>query len=451
MFGSAQPLPTWVAVAAAAMAIGFQVQTTAHIGDSQIRLAIADFFIPVIFVIALAHSPGFFTARWRVRHIWAWLGVLSAAFTIALVVGRIGAGEWIRWAVVNKYAGWYVLLMYFLVGGWLAAAYGDVATQTFLRWFLVAFWASCALVGFRYFPQFELGSVFFLEGVRFQALMENPNAFGILAALAIAVQAPQLAAKKLFTRHCHVLGLTVAFIALVYSGSRSAWLGLIFGYLILIFTRSVSMRHTLAAGVLASFVFVAPVVLPSQIASFLVPPPVRGGDATSALPGAASLARLNFSDKDTAIRMRTMKAALAMWQDRPIVGVGLGGYIASEKRRDAILAPAGPAAGDPGRQLVLIHNSALWLLTETGLLGAAAFIGFFLACFHALGRDIRSDTRDPLSASMLAALFVFAGASLGTEVLYQRHFWFLLGCALALQPTSNCARSRAEGAVECGS
>ena len=199
-----------MAVAAAAMAIGIQVQTTAHIGDSQIRLAIADLFIPVIFVIALAHSPGFFTARWRVRHIWAWLGVLSAAFTISLVVGRIGAGEWIRWAVVNKYAGWYVLLMYFLVGGWLAAAYGDVATQTFLRWFLVAFWAGCALVGFRYLPQFELGSVFFLEGVRFQALMENPNAFGILAALAIAVQAPQLAAKPATANLEIGSGLTMA-------------------------------------------------------------------------------------------------------------------------------------------------------------------------------------------------------------------------------------------------
>ena len=44
-------------------------------------------------------------------------------------------------------------------------------------------------------------------------------------------------------------------------------------------------------------------------------------------------------------------------------------------------------------------------------------------------------------------LLVFAGASVGTEILYQRYFWLLLGLALAVPYRP----SRDREAVETGS
>ena len=79
-----------------------------------------------------------------------------------------------------------------------------------------------------------------------------------------------------------------------------------------------------------------------------------------------------------------------------------------------------------------IHNSILWLLAETGLIGAALFSIFFLIVTRNLYLAGRAPEADPLLFGVLGILLVFAGASIGTEVLYQRYLWFLTALALAV-------------------
>ncbi len=101
------------------------------------------------------------------------------------------------------------------------------------------------------------------------------------------------------------------------------------------------------------------------------------------------------------------------------MGIGIGTYY--QAHRDV------PNVADT------IHNTFLWLLTETGIVGAGLFPGFFLAIFLALLRGARGPPAgDPFLWGTLGVLLVFAGASVGTEILYQRYFWFLLGLALAV-------------------
>ncbi len=79
---------------------------------------------------------------------------------------------------------------------------------------------------------------------------------------------------------------------------------------------------------------------------------------------------------------------------------------------------------------------------------AGLFSGFFLAVLLALLRCARAPPAgDPFLWGTVGVLLVFAGASVGTEILYQRYFWFLLGLALAVPYRP----SREHGAVETGS
>ena len=129
--------------------------------------------------------------------------------------------------------------------------------------------------------------------------------------------------------------------------------------------------------------------------------------------------------QDTALDERVASAlkALEMWRNAPIVGEGLGSY------RRGIEGHSGFAG--------TIHNSFLWLLAETGSVGALLFAAFFWLVLRSLYRAGRLPEADPLPASVFGMLVLLAGASIGTEIMYQRYFWFLMGLALTLpQPKS---------------
>jgi O-antigen ligase len=86
-------------------------------------------------------------------------------------------------------------------------------------------------------------------------------------------------------------------------------------------------------------------------------------------------------------------------------------------------------AGDP----LVIHNTLVWLLAETGLVG---FVVFFAAGVVILWATMRR-LRDPTDVGMTTIfLFVLAFASMSMvhELLYQRVLWFVLGVCLASVP-----------------
>ena len=99
--------------------------------------------------------------------------------------------------------------------------------------------------------------------------------------------------------------------------------------------------------------------------------------------------------------------ALSLFKKAPVLGHGLGYFLATTGST--------------------LHNSLLWLLIETGLLGAIAFTGFLLAALYVLylGRD------DSFLLGMFAVSIAFMVISITGEFLYQRHLWLLLGMALA--------------------
>jgi O-antigen ligase len=128
----------------------------------------------------------------------------------------------------------------------------------------------------------------------------------------------------------------------------------------------------------------------------------------------------NVQKNSVQARIASAFKALEMWRGAPIIGEGLGSY------RHAIEGQSDIAD--------TIHNSFLWLLAETGLVGALLFLAFFGIVLYSLYRASRVPNADPLIAGVFGVLLVFAGASIGTEIMYQRYFWFLMGLAICLPP-----------------
>ena len=84
---------------------------------------------------------------------------------------------------------------------------------------------------------------------------------------------------------------------------------------------------------------------------------------------------------------------------------------------------------------VSIHNTALWLLTETGIIGLLLFTFFVV---YAIRKILTASNKyDELILGGTAVLILFVLASLTTEVMYQRHLWFIAGLTLASLKNKN--------------
>ncbi len=128
--------------------------------------------------------------------------------------------------------------------------------------------------------------------------------------------------------------------------------------------------------------------------------------------GLLSMERLDPEGASFKDREAQNRTAIGLFMDVPYFGQGLGYFVETVG--------------------IAIHNSFLWLLLETGLIGTVSLTGFLLIsvyfCYR--GRD------DPFLLSMITVSAAFMTMSMTGEFLYQRHLWILLGLALAVPPAT---------------
>ena len=133
------------------------------------------------------------------------------------------------------------------------------------------------------------------------------------------------------------------------------------------------------------------------------------------------IAREKFSLENPgsfADRAHEMSTAWAMFQDRPILGVGLGQYgyrFAEYDRSDVEQAVE--------RDKRIPNNVYLEILSETGVFGAAAFIGLLLVW---LRQSMRKREYRPLAYAGFASLVVLNAFPTFT-LLYLWAFWAIAG------------------------
>jgi O-antigen ligase/polysaccharide polymerase Wzy-like membrane protein len=465
---SAWPLSAAVPTAALLLllAASFHVAITLTAGTTEIRIGLSDAVLLLVVPplawamlrreLSLPHVP---------RGALLWLGVLTVWLTIALVHGRMAMGAWQSWAVLNKYVGWYVLLLYFALGASVATA--DTDKGRILHAFLQIFVATASVISLAGFAR-VIGAQMGWRDIgllwnRQEGLLANPNAFGVAMAATWALLTTMGRPTPIFTRRLDRTAAAIAVVAVGYSGSRSAQIALICAGALLLMLGVTDWRRLARNLAVAALIVAIIAVLRIEYVNWVwaivtfalnrllfaiqwllaeascglevglhwvmslfgydLGPVCAAGPisaAAAAIPSLPPLTR-NFvpgllsatESMSVDQRMSITVAAFEMWREAPLWGVGLGTFFHEQV-----------AAGVKPPQL--IHTSGLWLLTETGILGAALVGGFGLYCLWLLHKRA-----EPICSAMIGVITVFAIGSIGNELMYQRYFWFFLGLALA--------------------
>lgn len=423
------------AAAAVVMALGLQIQPTVSLAGTPLRVSAAD-------IVAALCVPLAAWLWWRYREgmrrdsLILWLVPAAAAtivMTYGLAIGAAGSGGVQPWALI-KYAGWFVLLAYAALGAILATANPGKAIRAF-TWTTVLTHAVLLAVYL----------VFASAGMdwpgtstpRMSGLIANPNAYGfaLLCGLALFLAGKDLPGLRIGRLGLEALaGLLCA--GVLFSRSVGALIGL--GVMIAVFLVLRGNVVPLARiALFAGLIYVAPAGILATLSQWNIASPQH----TSSF---SKPRRLGIEDKlrhpeqfggGLVGRTGPAQRAIAAWRKAPLFGTGLGTFLLREQQ----LAKTDGAA-------LQVHNTALWLLSEFGIVGLAVFagcyFGFLLFLYRARGRLAERDP--PLAAAVVAGLLIMVawGAdSLVHELMYQRLPWFILGmcAAAALTPPAHGA------------
>lgn len=308
----------------------------------------------------------------------------------ALVVGWIqttafGDEASIAWATTR-------LGGFFLLAGYLFMAHQHGADQNFVRTALRAFVYLTTAVNvllLNVAPTQEIMRI--VLPVKFPSRLSgglfDPNANGTVLACCLMLTAfgGSLVARHLVVRCAFLLVISYC---LVQTFSRGAFVAVVVAVLVV---GVVSFRRR------PGLLFGAAV---ATIAIYTV------FDAV----GVVSAVQTNFEarpDSSLGNRVFYVTDAVEAFYHNPFFGTGLG---SATERNGAI-----------------VHFSLFWLLGDVGILGGLGFVAFALSNAKIAIELVSSRVLVGVAASLIVQLV----ASLSIEALYQRHWWIILGFALA--------------------
>ena len=400
--------------------LGLQFQFVVPIGVAGIKLSASD---PLASILALGLLLTSFgrgrAALWPSRALMCWLAAATAVLTVALVIGFLHLGFLSTWALGGKFLGWFGLGSYLFIGLWIGSkpdADQRIAMRGLIYTTLGVGWVSlCFAVVLR-----PIGFPEFLVHLPLQGFVGNRNAFVLQVLTAVAVLLTQdWASPPVVTSRWRTVLLSAGWIIAAYSASRSGTLALAALCVLALVLRTISVRVLLRTGAYA-ILSVGVVELLRATVHWLVRT-IRLSDTvpqaffTQAPALVVTDATNGSSDAE---RLKSYALAIDMWWDAPFWGSGLGSF-------------AEHFAAKHGQALV-IHNSALWLLTETGIIGLCVFLGLGYAIVRSLfPLRVAGAAQLPWRTVALMLLMTFAIMSLFHEMLYQRILWLMLGIALA--------------------
>lgn len=373
-----------------------------------IMLSPSDALAPVYLVLAWSAGgrPVVPEAPWRIGLLF---GALTLWLLVSLLRGAEAQGHWIAWAAVNKVGGWAVLGIYLAAGLTIAGRPGD--REMFIKALLIttAVTTAAAMVAYFFLPVGNplLSRILMRDNNRFAGLTGNPNAFAFLAACCLMVQMALVREGLPWSRRRGEAVTALCACGLVFGFSRSAWAGALAGAAVLM---AVGRWDWRAAGKAVIAAAVATTVL-TQLPARLFPS--GAGYFTTTYLTQPDKGVTALADTGVQERLAVTMSAIEDWLAEPGLGIGLGVYVDRQVQAGNV-APA------------TIHNTLLWLLVETGAVGATLAVALFLAVTIRLWKGRRS----PLAAAVLAVTIVFAGISLFNELLYQRILWCLVGIGL---------------------
>lgn len=348
--------------------------------------------------------------QWRQPIVNVAVIVATALLALSLIIGATRFG-WTQWAVTNKFLGWFVLLGYGATGAMIVKAAGARGLQILLKTFA----AAVAAISLMDIVLTTIQSVWLnlpigLISFPISGFSQNRNAFSFECLMAIA------SGLVAFRGRTRFIVTTILLSAIIIAGSRAAYVATIVLVAAAIALRAISPREICSAVAAAVILSVAVVIIPNAVGH-----------------SAQFLFQYVLQVSSTEQHLTTVIDGLRLFIHYPLFGAGLGSYINAQKT----------LTGVP----LVIHSTSVWLLAETGIAGAAAFI---VPTAIILWRELNKGTKDIAGLAICLALLAFAPMSLFHELLYQRSLWLILGSALALLEARNDLRQTAYSREQTG-
>jgi putative inorganic carbon (hco3(-)) transporter len=365
----------------------------------------SDCFLLLLILLAAAQLK-YRRSAWTI-----WHGAILLIFAFGSLVAAVRFGELDRYELFNKDAG---LLLPFLSYAAITSAvdnWDDL--RRILRIFTVSVVAEniLAIGGFMAAYFFGVTTPFTrYEGLRLSGMLLDPNAYGGLLVVALVIcEVASWGRAPLFKRATLWLSRVTLALGILFTFSRSAWLGLGLAFLFLFAIRPVIALRPVLAGVVA-----APCLVLLMGRRFL---PI--------------FEELASRPKQVQERFDLIHQALQAFTLHPLLGGGLGSFRL--------------AVGE------VAHNTAMWFLADFGIAGLIALVAF-LAWFFAkawFAYRFAPEGERPIALALFLAHAAMVGVAMGIEAFYQRYWWLVLALiasaySLSLRPA---ARPREEAHV----
>jgi putative inorganic carbon (hco3(-)) transporter len=263
---------------------------------------------------------------------------------------------------------------------------------------------------------------------RVQGTLGSPNTLAIFLSTGVPFACAWVISKSKSLVKLLVAGaLFLITWALIFSLSRTAWVNFIvtgcFVLVVAVRRKRISLKAAISLATVTSVVLMVVALFGSDLI----------------------MARLTSSDQgSTSSRLTMAKAALAIIQDNPVVGVGLNNYALVSPRYDRA------DAASWNHFTPIVHNAYLLIGAETGLIGLAAFLVFLAILMIQAWQIINRATSETMwvaGVGILGALIAMAIHSmvdyvlLGSGLVFTQ-FWLLAGLTAALLQRLNEAKTK---------
>ncbi|MFK7840422.1 MAG: O-antigen ligase family protein [Bdellovibrionales bacterium] len=407
----------------AIFAVFLQIQVTIFADGDYLglRLGLSDFLIPFagLYILFSLLTKRSVWPCWSSPWLYGWLGALVIVMSIALLNGYMVNNELSNWAFYNKYLGFFILLAYFLLGGWITSNVIDkgrlltIFMNVFTGFMILLMIASTVSL----FIQFFASSHLWLSMYPWDGLAANRNAFMVLYVLAFSFVIFSYSKDEHFMPFW-MQSLFWVFMPtfLIFNDSRTGWIASLL-LLVILFCRHplIKLKKIVLFLIVGIAIAVVPYMVKTNVNSYIL-----NGMQMKYLLSAMNKQGGQLDYFGDQKRHLAVEDGLELYkQHNPIIGSGLGSYkpFQIEKR---------------GEFIDVIDFTALWLLTETGALGLFMFAAFFVMCVYRL--YLLSYKNKYNSSSFYRAIFtfliIFALMSVLHELLYTRVLWFVAGLGL---------------------
>jgi hypothetical protein len=349
---------------------------------SRMNFAPADCFLLLVVLLAAAQLK-YRGSAWTIWHV----GILLT-FALGSLVAALRFGDLDRYELLNKDAGLFLPLLSYVAITSAVNSWGDL--RCILRVFTLGVVVENLLAIGGFLAAYFLGVTTPFtryEGLRLSGMQLDPNAYGGLLVVALVIcEGASSGSAPLFQRPTLWFSRLTLALGILFTFSRSAWLGLGVAFLLVFAIRPMVALRPVLAG------FVAAPCLVLFLGRRFVP----------------IFEEMASRPKQVQERFDLIHQALQAFARHPVLGGGLGSFRL--------------AAGE------VAHNSAMWFLADFGIAGLAVFVAF-LAWFFVkawFAYRFAPESEQSIALALLLAHAAMAGVAMGIEAFYQRHWWLVL-------------------------